>query len=106
LRDGAVEDGDRQRPTHAGNRMNEREIRERIRELMAAGALPPTLGDSFLVTESGRGVPAQVHVGTVDLESCAICGQPGPQLSYYYPGSRILRFHAYCDLLWQEERAR
>jgi len=73
---------------------------------MEAGALPPTLGDSFLVTESGRGVPAQVHVGTVDLESCAICGQPGPQLSYYYPGSPILRFHAYCDLLWQEERAR
>jgi len=21
-------------------------------------------------------------------------------------GGRILRFHAYCDLLWQEERAR
>jgi hypothetical protein len=43
---------------------------------------------------------------TVDLEKCAICGDPGPQLSYYYPGSRILRFHAYCDLLWQEERVR
>ena len=42
----------------------------------------------------------------VRVEACAICGQPGPQLSYYYPGSRILRFHAYCDLLWQEERAR
>ena len=106
MRDGAVEDGDRQRPTHAGNRMNEREIRERIRELMVAGALPPTLADSSLVSESGRAVPAQVHVGTVDAESCAICGQPGPQLSYYYPGSPILRFHAYCDLLWQEERAR
>lgn len=86
--------------------MNEREIRERIRELMVAYALPPTLADSSLVSESGRGAPAQVHVGTVDLESCAICGQPGPQLSYYYPGGQILRFHAYCDLLWQEERAR
>lgn len=86
--------------------MNEREIRERIRELMVAGALPPTLADSALVSESGRAVPAQVHLGTVDPESCAICGQPGPQLSYYYPGSRLLRFHAYCDLLWQEERAR
>ena len=86
--------------------MNEREIRERIRELMVTGALPPTLADSSLVSASGRGVPAQVHVGTVDLETCAICGQPGPQLSYYYPGSRIWRFHAYCDLLWQEERGR
>jgi hypothetical protein len=86
--------------------MNEREIRERIRELMMAGELPPTLADSSLVTESGRGVPAQVHVSTTDAATCAICGQPGPQLSYYYPGSRILRFHAYCDLLWQEERAR
>jgi hypothetical protein len=86
--------------------MNEREIRERIRELMVTGALPPTLADSSLVSESERGVPAQVHAGTVDLESCAICGQPGPQLSYYYPGGQILRFHAYCDLLWQEERAR
>jgi hypothetical protein len=58
--------------------MNEREVREQVRELMEAGALPPTLADSSL----------------------------DPQLSYYYPGSRILRFHAYCDLLWQEERAR
>ena len=89
-----------------GDRMNEREIRERIRELMMAGALPPVLADSSLVSESGRGVAAQVHVGTVDLDTCAICGQPGPQLSYYYPGGRVLRFHAYCDLLWQEERAR
>ncbi len=86
--------------------MNEREIRGRIRELMVAGALPPTLADSSLVSEGGRAVPAQVHVGTVDVESCAICGQPGPQLSYYYPGRRLLRCHAYCDLLWQEERAR
>ena len=86
--------------------MNEREIRERIRELMAAGELPPALVDSSLVSESGRGVPAEVHVETAEVETCAICGQPGPELSYYYPGSRILRFHAYCDLLWQEERAR
>ena len=86
--------------------MNEREIRERIRELMMAGELPPALVDSSLVSESGRGVPAEVHVGTAEVETCAICGQPGPELSYYYPGSRILRFHAYCDLLWQEERAR
>jgi len=81
--------------------MNEREIRERIRELMVAGALPPTLADSSLVSESGLGVPAQVHVGPIDLESCAICGQPSPELSYYYPGGRILRFHSSCDLLWQ-----
>jgi hypothetical protein len=86
--------------------MNEREIRERIRALMTAGQLPPVLIDSSLVGESGRAVSAQVHVGTDDVATCAICGQPGPQLSYYYPGSRILRFHAYCDLLWQEERAR
>jgi hypothetical protein len=86
--------------------MNEREIRERIRELMAAGELPPALVDSSLISESGRGVPAEVHVGTAEVETCAICGQPGPELSYYYPGSRILRFHTDCDLLWQEERAR
>jgi hypothetical protein len=86
--------------------MNEREIRERIRELMTAGALPPAQVVSSRVAESGRGVASQVHVGTVDLEKCAICGDPGPRLSYYYPGSRILRFHAYCDLLWQEERVR
>jgi hypothetical protein len=86
--------------------MNEREIRERIRELMVTGQLPPAMADSSIVSESGRGVPAEFHVGTDDAEACAICGQPGPQLSYYYPGSRILRFHAYCDLLWQEERAR
>ena len=86
--------------------MNEREIRERIRELMMAGALPQTLADSSQVSASGRAVPPLVHVGTVDVESCDICGQPGPELSYYYPGGQILRFHAYCDLLWQEERAR
>jgi hypothetical protein len=86
--------------------MNEREIRERIRELMVSGALPPVLGDSAPVSETGPGVPAQIHGGTVDAESCAICGQPGPQISYYFPGSSILHFHAQCDLLWQEERAR
>ena len=86
--------------------MNEREIRERIRELMVAGGLPLVRADSSLVSESGRSVPAQVHVGTIDRETCAICGRPGPELSYYYPGSQVLRFHAYCDLLWQEERAR
>ena len=86
--------------------MNEREIRERIRDLMVAGVLPPTLVDSSLVSETGRGVPGQVHVGTLDLESCAVCGDRGPQVSYYYPGGQILRFHAQCDLLWQEERAR
>jgi len=106
LRGGAVEDGGRQRSTHTGDGMIEREIRERIHELMEAGALPTTLADGSLVSESGRGVPAQVHVGTVDLESCAICGEPGPQLSYYYPGGWVLCFHAHCDLLWQEERAR
>ncbi len=86
--------------------MNEREIRERIRELMEAGALPPTLADRSLVSESGRGVPARAHAGTVDLASCATCGKPGPETSYYYSSGRILRFHAYCDLLWQEERTR
>lgn len=86
--------------------MNERDTRERIRALMAAGVLPPTLADSSPISESGRAVPPQVHVGTVDQEHCAICGEAGPQLSYYYPGGRVLRFHAYCDLLWQEERAR
>ena len=40
------------------------------------------------------------------MVACAICGHPGPQLSYYYPGSQILRFYGYCNLLWQEDRAR
>lgn len=86
--------------------MNEQEIRERIRELMVSGALPPVLGDGARVNEDGRGVPAQADGRTVDVGSCAICGQPGPQISYYFPGDSIQHFHASCDLLWQEERAR
>ena len=86
--------------------MNERGIRDRIRQLMGSGLLPPALPDSSLVSEAGRGVPAEFHVGTVDRESCAICGEAAPELSYYYPGRPVLRFHAYCDVLWQEERAR
>lgn len=86
--------------------MNEREIRAKIRELIRAGVLPQVMSDGSLVDEAGCAVAAEVHVGTNERASCAICEGAGPEISYAYPGRTILRFHTYCDVLWQEERAR
>ena len=62
--------------------------------------------DGSFVSASGRAVPVERHVGTVETEACVVCGDRGPQLTYYYPGGLVLRLHAFCDVLWQEERAR
>ena len=86
--------------------MNEREIRAKIRELMTAGVLPQVMPDGSLVDEAGCAVAAEVHVGRIGRASCAICGGAEPEISYAYPARKILRFHTYCDVLWQEERAR
>jgi len=86
--------------------VNEREIRARIRELIRTGVLPQVMPDGSLVDEAGCAVAAEVHVGMNERASCAICGALAPEISYAYPGRTILRFHTYCDVLWQEERAR
>jgi len=86
--------------------VNEREIRAKILELIRAGVLPQVLSDGSLVDGAGCAVAAEVHVGMNERASCAICGGSGPEISYAYPGRKTLRFHTYCDVLWQEERTR
>jgi len=86
--------------------VNEREIRARIREMIRTGVLPQVMSDGSLVDEAGCAVAAEVHVSADERAFCVICAAAGPEISYAYPGRKTLRLHIYCDVLWQEERAR
>jgi hypothetical protein len=78
--------------------MLEPELRAKIRELMASGALPSE--------------PSVVYRGTGDLGAvknplpgpCSVCGERDPQITLFYVGGRVVRLHAACDALWQQER--
>jgi len=38
------------------------------------------------------------------VETCAICGEPGPTVAYFWTGGRGVSLHAACDALWRLER--
>jgi hypothetical protein len=80
--------------------MNEHAARAKIRALITPGVLPdgrPTI----MSTAQG-----QIVTGRESLERSLICEEPGPGVSYTYPGGRVIRLHAACDALWQQERTR
>jgi len=37
-------------------------------------------------------------------EPCTICGEPGPQVQYFYVAGQVVTVHAACDRLWKQER--
>ena len=39
-------------------------------------------------------------------EPCTICGEPGPQIQYFYIAGLVVSVHAACDALWKRERER
>jgi hypothetical protein len=106
--------------------MIEDELRVRIRELIASGALPrkhPVIErlaqDQERRTRTGTpiaggrahlaGGRTKIVVSRTPLKvPCSICGEEGPQTSYLYPSGRpsgqVIRVHAACDALWKEER--
>jgi hypothetical protein len=77
--------------------VTEAELRGKIRVLMASGAVP-----SEPPVISGTG-----DVGAVKyplLAACSVCGERGPQITLFYVAGRVVRLHAACEALWQQER--
>jgi len=37
-------------------------------------------------------------------QACTICGELAPQAQLFYEGRIVVRGHAACDALWQQER--
>jgi hypothetical protein len=88
--------------------MDAADVRSKIRDLMASGVLPeeppPILGypSSWSAPGSKRW---RMLIGWNLRGLCTICGEPGPQVEYMYVGDKVVRVHAACDALWQQERA-
>jgi hypothetical protein len=82
------------------------DLRAKIRELIASGTLPsdpPLIGRpvdklSNRKTRSLIGYPLR--------EPCTICGDEGPQISYFYIAGQVVRVHAACDAVWKQEQER
>jgi hypothetical protein len=77
--------------------MTQAELRTKIRELMASGVLPS--GPPLIERPRTHSV-----VKNPLPEPCTVCGEPGPQVSYFYLAGFVVRVHAPCDALWQQER--
>ncbi len=85
--------------------MNEAELRARIREFLKSGALPRTLPPTRML-EPGRPAASveQIQVGRVAGATCTACGETDPDITYRYPADRVVRLHATCNSIWEEER--
>jgi hypothetical protein len=84
--------------------MKSAELRARIRDLMASGVLPRVLPPTGLPNAAPVAAPSEIDLGAGAGASCLVCGEPGPQVTYPYPGGLLIRFHLSCDRLWQQER--
>lgn len=64
--------------------MTEAELRAKIRKLMASGALPsspPLIERPRMHTVVNSPLP----------EPCTVCGEAGPQVSYFYLAGQVVR---------------
>jgi hypothetical protein len=77
--------------------MDQVELRVRIRLLMASGELPP----GPPLTDKTR--PAHVACLTRIIIGEVWRDEPGPNLSYTYADRKVIRLHAACDALWQQQ---
>ena len=84
--------------------MDHRELRTRIRLLMASGELPPggSLADKILPGQAVR--VTRVIIGRSMWGPCLICGEDDPTVSYTYADRKVVRLHDACDALWRLER--
>jgi hypothetical protein len=87
--------------------MTQENLRTRIRELIASGALPkdPAPITRPAPTSTPGITKSRILVGGPLHEPCTVCAAPGPQVQYFYIGGQVVRLHAACDALWQLERA-
>ena len=77
------------------------ELRAKIRELMASGALP---SEAPSIERRGADESARFALQDPDREPCEICGEPRTQVALFFTGGLMVRLHAACNALWQQER--
>jgi hypothetical protein len=87
--------------------MNTDELHAKIRQLIASGVLPK---EPAPITRPGpTSTPgtkrSKTLVGGPHQEPCSICGEPGPQVQYFYIAGRVVSVHAACDAVWKQERS-
>jgi hypothetical protein len=85
--------------------ITESELRAKTRALIDSGALPPMLPAFEHIAPGQPPRVTKMVVGTQAGEHCLVCEELGPQVSYTYPGGKIVRLHAACDAMWQQESA-
>ena len=86
--------------------MDETELRARIRELLSSGRIPRVLPTAAGPKGSGAVSEPRILVGVQPAEHCSLCGEVGPVVSYTYPDGRVIRMHALCNIVWDDERER
>lgn len=79
------------------------ELRTKIRELMASGELP---SEAPSIERRGGEQSARFALQDPALEPCAICGEPQTHGALFFTGGLMVRLHAACEALWQQERTR
>ena len=72
--------------------MRSADRRAKIRELIAAGTLP---NERPVIRRAGR---------TRRQDTCLICTDPDPTVTYFWTGGIVIRLHAACDAVWKQER--
>jgi hypothetical protein len=81
------------------------ELRIRIRKLLASDVLPedpPPITRPAPISTSGNR-KSRILMGGPLHESCTICGEPGPQIQYFYIAGLVVSVHAACDAVWKQE---
>ena len=82
----------------------EHDLRAKIRELIASGVLP---SDPPLIERPADDLPnrrTRSLIGDPLREPCTICGDVGPQVSYFYVAGQVIRVHAAFDAMWKQEQ--
>ena len=81
--------------------MTDAELRVRIRDLMVNGSLPgePAPIERFVPPAPGGRRPHMFVSDSLLKEPCTICGEVGPQVSYFYSAGLVVRVHAACDAI-------
>jgi hypothetical protein len=73
---------------------------------MASGILPedpPPIVRPAPMSTPGN-AKSRILTGGPLHEPCTICGEPGPQVQYFYIAGQVVRVHASCDAEWKLQR--
>jgi len=76
-------------------------LRARIRELIAAGELP--CAPPVIQSSGAGGWWSASNRLTSPIETCTLCGEPGPIVAYFWTRGRVVSLHAACDALLRQE---